>query len=59
MKDHRSFRDGGFIIEGVIQTVEVVVGVVRHCRAGVASFASQEVGIRTKIFESKGEKMKF
>ncbi len=50
MKDHCSFGDGVFIIEGVIRTAEVVVGVVRHCRAGVASFASQEVGIRKKIF---------
>ena len=59
MEDHSPLRDGGFVIDGVIRAAEVVVGVVRHCRAGVASFASFEVVMRAKIFESRDEKMKF
>ena len=56
MEDHRSFRDGILIIEGVIRAAEVVVGIVRLFLAGGACFASQQVGMGRNIFESEPPK---
>ena len=59
MEDHRSFRDGIFIIEGVIRAAEVVIGVVRHFRAGGCVFRFPRGGDWKDFFESEEEKMSF